>query len=770
MDYSVTDGTISKSGNIQDSTTFNGTFNAGANKLILSGFTGTSLTITGNANASGSRSAINGIEIVEGTPLTINSFTSDNRYVPQGTTVRLSWDVDNETSLSINQGIGDVTGLNFVDVVINATNTFTLTATNSFGTETSNLVVYEGNPKPNIVIFLVDDMGVNDTSVPFVYDTNGTPISNEFNQLHQTPNMEALAAKGIKFTQAYATPVCSSTRASLLTGHNTLRHGVISQVTSAGNYDPVRQNPATNSHSAPNNWKRTGMQADDITLPMLLGSVGYRSIHAGKAHFGSNVSYAKFPDAIGFDINIAGDQSGSSSYTNFSGKPNMSQYSGTNTFLTDALTTETDAAMESAVNDATPFLLYFSHYALHSPFTTDPNATGDYSAAHNNNHQKFSTMIEGMDLSLGQTIAKLEALGIAEETLIIFLGDNGSDSPASTNNGLASGIYSDFPQRGKKATAWEGGIHVPFIVSWAKSNPTNPIQASYPITPNSIETDLVTVWDVLPTVLKISDTPTTQEFDGYDLTPYLTGQAGEHRPQEFLMYLPIDHRNDYFAIYREGDMKLHYYFADNSFQLYDIPNDLTESTDLAPTNPEIVLQMARKMAQAFQDGWGIHGELWPTLNPTDGSSRPYPNDVFFIDYTTDGKDTVDSDGDGLFDHQEDTDSNGLISPGESNVDLADTDSDGTSDFTESQLGLDPTDRTKSFTLIITDSAPASFTLTWPSQPGLTFSLMTSTTLQGPIINWTAEQTSIPSSSTGNNTTLTFPKPTEDKKFYSIKLE
>lgn len=426
--------------------------------------------------------------------------------------------------------------------------------------------------------------------------------------------------------------------------------------------------------------------------------------------------------------------------------------------------------MTNAVNDEVPFLFYFSHYALHSPFTTDPNATGNYSASHNNDHQKFATMIEGMDQSLGQTITKLESLGIAEETLIIFLGDNGSDNPASTNNGLASGIYSDFPQRGKKATAWEGGIHVPLIVSWAKLNPSNPMQAAFPIPANSIETDLVTVWDVLPTILKVTDTPTTQEFDGYDLTPYLTNQPGEHRPQEFLMYLPIDHRNDYFAIYREGDMKLHYYFDDNSFKLYDIPNDLTESTDLSAAHPEIVLQMARKMAQAFEAGWGINGELWPTLTPTDGSSRPYTNDVFFIDYNVDGLNTVDSDGDGLFDYQEDIDSNGLLSDGESNVDLSDSDSDGTSDFVEIQLGLDPTDNTESFKVTIANTPPSSFTLTWPSQPGLTFSLMSSTTLEGPINDWSTEQNAIPAASSGDSTSLSIPVPSGDKKFYSIKLE
>ena len=432
------------------------------------------------------------------------------------------------------------------------------------------------------------------------------------------------------------------------------------------------------------------------------------------------------------------------------------------------MTIETGNEIESAVEDEVPFLVHLSHYAVHSPFTNDPNATGDYSAGVSGSHRNFATMLEGMDISLGQTIDKLEELGVAEETLIVFLGDNGSDSPAQTINAFGSGIFDDFPQRGKKATVWEGGIHVPFIVAWAKPDASNPVQAQFPIPANSIETDLVTVWDVLPTILNITDVETTQEFDGHDLTPYLTAQAGTHRPQEFLMYLPIDHRNDYFALFREENLKLHYFFADDSFRLYDIPNDLTESNDLAPANPKEVLRLARKMAQAFEDGWGIRGELWPTFNT--GSRPNFPDDPFFIDYVANGLDAVDCDNDGLADAMEDLNGDGLVSLGETDPELADTDGDGSSDQTEIRLGIDPLDRSESFQLCIEETPTGAVLLTWPSSPGVTFDVLTSSDLSTSVDTWAVHTMGLNADPEATTTSLEVAIDSEVARFFVVELK
>jgi hypothetical protein len=135
-------------------------------------------------------------------------------------------------------------------------------------------------------------------------------------------------------------------------------------------------------------------------------------------------------------------------------------------------------------------------YAVHAPFTTNPDATGNYSSAVSANHGKFATMIEGMDIAVGEIRRKLIDLGVAEDTLIVFVGDNGSDSPATTVDGLPSGTFNDWPMRGKKGSKWEGGTRVPFIATWASPNPANTFQQAVPIPADSIETDIVTTWDL----------------------------------------------------------------------------------------------------------------------------------------------------------------------------------------------------------------------------------------------------------------------------------
>ncbi|BCX49365.1 hypothetical protein HAHE_32730 [Haloferula helveola] len=657
----------------------------------------------------------------------ISSFTADSSSVEAGGTVELSWEASNFDTLTLDPGGIDAAALTTEGggstvVTVNEATTYTLTAT--LGTEsvqsqvTVNLQVVAD--RPNVLVFLVDDMGITDTSVPFIHDGSGNPVSYNFNNFYVTPNMEALASTGMTFTQAYATPACSSTRVSLMTGFNTLRHGVCMQVNPAGVIAPNAVAPFTTTHSTPNNWRSTGMAAADAStsMPKVLSDAGYRSIHCGKGHFGSNGSYASDPLAVGFDVNLGGSYRGQPpSYTgNYGGDlPNMDPWENTGTFLTDALTQAINSAIEDAVNDGVPFFGYMSHYAVHSPFTTDPNATGDYSTGVNSNHRAFATMIEGMDQSLGGILTKLDQLGVAENTLVIFLGDNGSDSPAATPDGFASGSFSDFPLRGKKATEWEGGIRVPMLVSWAKPDPGNAFQTALPIAAGSRQDDIVTVWDIFPTVLGVTGVTPPHALDGHDLSPYLQGTPGTHRPQEMLMYWPNDHNEDYFAIYREENWKLIYRFAPDSFELYDLDADPTESVDVSGTNPERVMTMARGMARSFDGGWGPLGTLWPTFNE---SSRPYSDDPFHTPQLP----TVDVDMDGIPDNDEDINDNGLVDNGETSADKSDTDGDSTGDGAEVRLGLDPLDPTEAFRATITPLQAGDFRLSWPSAPGTSFQI------------------------------------------------
>ncbi len=232
---------------------------------------------------------------------------------------------------------------------------------------------------PNILFFLVDDMGWQDTSVPF--HSERTPL----NDLYRTPNMEQLAAAGMKFTQAYACSVCSPTRTSLMTGMNAARHRVtnwtLSRNDSQDRPDDLLTFPA---------WNVNGLQSTDsiersvyaTTLPQLLRDSGYFTIHCGKAHWGAMDTPGESPLNLGFDINIAGHAAGRpASYqglTNFGNKvkggftppwgvPGLEKYHGDSINLTKALTLEAMAALDKNLGSGKPFFLYMSHYAIHTP-------------------------------------------------------------------------------------------------------------------------------------------------------------------------------------------------------------------------------------------------------------------------------------------------------------------------------------------------------------------------------------------------------------------
>jgi arylsulfatase A-like enzyme len=222
------------------------------------------------------------------------------------------------------------------------------------------------NP-PNIIVFLVDDMGWQETSVPFHVETT------ELNQRYRTPNMERLAAEGMKFTQAYASAVCSPTRVSLMSGMNVARHRVT-------NWTLRKNQSPDNKYDGfePPQWNLNGVTTEAgierttrvTPLPACLQAAGYRTIHVGKAHFGAQGTPGETPTHLGFDINIGGHAAGGpGSYwgeKNFSAAwrnadriwdvPGLEKYHGENVYLTEALTLEAIDAVTTAVQDNQPCL------------------------------------------------------------------------------------------------------------------------------------------------------------------------------------------------------------------------------------------------------------------------------------------------------------------------------------------------------------------------------------------------------------------------------
>ncbi|MCH7226886.1 sulfatase-like hydrolase/transferase [Haloferula sp. A504] len=731
-------------------------------------------TIAFTASVTGGVGALNFGQVVERVPEpdplpVIDTFIVDDRYVAPGSTVTLDWAVSGADSVILSSEAGPVAASGTLAKTIAATTTFTLSATNEVGTVEESLTVHAGPPRPNIVLFLVDDMGPMDTSVPFSCDSNGTPVHRNFNHLYVTPAMEALAGNGMRFTHAYAQPTCSPTRVSLMTGLNTTGHAVTSWVSTNG--ERLGQ-------YAPSNYRNRGIEnPDEETLPKWLSAAGYRTIHTGKGHFTDqhdpNVyDEVEDPRFIGFDVNIGGSWQGQpGSYLgtdNYAGPsrpswliPGVEEFHGTNTFLTEALTIKANEAITETVGRGQPFFLYMSHYAVHAPFQTDPRATGDYSAI-TSTSRSFATMIEGMDLSLGEIVAHLDAEGVAEETLIIFLGDNGSDNPLLNDNALPDAPYNDYPLLGMKGNRAEGGSRIPLIVAWAKPDPTNPFQQALPIPGNSVEHDIVACWDLPVTIMNVAgvEIPSTADIHGQDLSPYLSGTPGSHREQEILIYYPHGRDdNDHFANYRKGDWKLTYLWEEERFALFDLAADPTESSDLAATHPEKVLEMARGMARRFEEEWTTtFGTIWPTY-PSAGQGALSTAAIMG---------NLDLDGDGRNDADEDANANGLLDPGETDPDDRDTDGDGSDDHTELRLGLDPLNPTKFFRAMIGPAPSNGFELRWPSQPGLTFTIRHSADLATPPLGWTTV-TGVPAAASGDESTWTYAGP-DTRRFFVIELE
>lgn len=454
--------------------------------------------------------------------------------------------------------------------------------------------------RPNVLVFLVDDMGWQDTSVPFHHDAAGKPVVSDLNRRYRTPNMEKLAAQGMKFTRAYAHPVCTPSRITLMTGKNAARHRVTNWTNPAGTENG--DNDVKHLRS-PDGWGLKGISEGEQTLPKLLKQAGYHTIHCGKAHFGSKQAFGQYPQALGFDVNIAGNEIGHpASYfakQDFGKGPNhvtgLDKWHGKDGFLTDILTQELGAALEVPVQDKKPFFAYMAHYAVHTPFMEDPRFTANYPGLPPA-QRAYATMIEGMDRSLGDLLVKLDALGVAENTLVLFLSDNGGDAPIPNDN--ANPIVSgNAPLRGKKAMRYEGGVRVPMIAAWAKPGPGNPFR----IAAASRTDDLVALADVFPTITNLAGITDAKPWDGHNLLPYLKSDATYHRPQWLVTHYPHGHNNDHYSIFHEEQWKLIRNWADGSSELYDLTNDLAESKNLATEQPERVKAMSAELDRQLDE-------------------------------------------------------------------------------------------------------------------------------------------------------------------------
>jgi arylsulfatase A-like enzyme/lysophospholipase L1-like esterase len=452
--------------------------------------------------------------------------------------------------------------------------------------------------RPNIVFFLVDDMGWQETSVPF------HSAVTELNRRYRTPNMERLAAQGMKFTQAYASAVCSPTRVSALTGMNAARHRVtnwtLRRNTSPDNPSPRVEPPPWNLHGVCTN-AGIDRTAQVTPLPSLLRAAGYRTLHVGKAHFGAKETPGENPLNLGFDVNIAGHCAGGpGSYwgsKNFSAAwrtkppdtiwdvPGLEAYHGKDIHLTEALTREAIQAVERAVADQRPFYLHLAHYAVHAPWEKDERFCQKYlDAGLKPFEATLASMIEGMDTSLGDLMSALDRLGVAENTVFLFMSDNGSPSQCPRN----------LPLRGHKLTPYEGGIREPMIVRWPGVTPAG-----------SVCREPVIIEDFFPTILELAGVDgrgkTHQAVDGLSFVPFLKGAAKASTDRAFIWHFPHQYGGQTpFSAVRQGPWKLIHHHADRRLELFDIDADLGETRDLSKEHAGKAAELARLLGDRLR--------------------------------------------------------------------------------------------------------------------------------------------------------------------------
>lgn len=407
--------------------------------------------------------------------------------------------------------------------------------------------------KPNIVFFLIDDLGWRDVGC----------FGSRF---YETPNVDRLAQQGMRFTSAYSNgPNCAPTRACLMSGQYSPRHGVYTVGTAArGNARGRKLIPVKNT---------TTLRGDIVTIAEALKPAGYVSASMGKWHLGSD---ALGPIGQGFDVNVGGNRAGHPrSY--FSPYRNKDLADGPKgEYLTDRLTDEAIKFIEA--NKDRRFFLYLPHYAVHTPLQAKKDLIAKYRSkkpAGGQGNAVYAAMIDSTDQGIGRVLAALDRLHLAERTVVIFFSDNGG----------VGGITSMAPLRGAKGMLYEGGVRVPLIVRWPGK-----VKAA------SVCEEPVIGVDFYPTLLELAGAPEPkQTLDGVSIVPLLR-QAGGLKREAIYWHFPAylqgrggrnkNWRTTPAGAVRAGSFKLLEFFEDGGLELYDLDRDIGEKSNLAEKMPD----------------------------------------------------------------------------------------------------------------------------------------------------------------------------------------
>lgn len=453
--------------------------------------------------------------------------------------------------------------------------------------------------RPNVILINVDDLGWTDLACCG-------------SKYYETPNIDRLAAQGMRFTDAYAAcAVCSPTRAAILTGRYPARIGITDWMRSGFQYHEVDEYmPADKKYRGgyvgdptrqllcPRNplW----MELEETTIAEMLKPAGYVSCHIGKWHLGPEDWY---PEKQGFDYNIGGCDFGQPPtyfdpyYSDKYGAGDIPTLKPRRTgeYLTDR---EADEACRFIrESQERPFFLHMAHYAVHTPLEGKPELVEKYRAKESSSQQNnavYAAMVESVDDAVGKILATLADCGLNEHTFVIFTSDNGGLKGYATDNA---------PLRSGKGFPYEGGIRIPQIFYWPGR-----------VKPGTICHTPVSSIDLLPTICDAAGVALPQDrvIDGVSLLTLFTAQSGLDR--EVLFWHFPHYRGAAvtpYSIVRSGDWKMIKRYEGPAYELYDLSRDLGETIDLAEKMPAKVNELDERL----QEWLGNTGAKLPKQNP-----------------------------------------------------------------------------------------------------------------------------------------------------------
>ena len=411
--------------------------------------------------------------------------------------------------------------------------------------------------KLNFIFILADDMGWTGLGC------YGSPV-------YETPNIDRLAREGMKFTQAYAAaPLCSPTRASILTGKYPARLHLTDYI------------PGENFRYAkllPPEWSKR-LPEGESTIAQRLKLAGYATGIIGKWHLGRTDAR---PEHFGFDFSVAAIPGGSPAGY-FSPYKNAYLKDGPpNEFLSDRLTDEAIKFIKS--NRAGPFFIYLPHFAVHTPIQAKTSVTEKYRRKKNSGslhtNAVYAALTESVDDSVGRILETLDELQLADNTVVIFTSDNGGMIKVTSNAPLRSG----------KASPYDGGVRVPLIVRWAGMTK-----------PGSVCDTPVISTDFYPTILEMAGVQDDVKHvcDGESIVPLLKQSDGLNRKEIYWHYPHYNNGNaghaTPFSAVRSGNFKLLQFFEDSHLELYDLQNDIGETKNLAGAMPKKAAELKTKL-------------------------------------------------------------------------------------------------------------------------------------------------------------------------------